>query len=277
MGLTKKEKLYSASVGFVLGAIYVVVGILESTNSTASIGVLFIPFYGGFGAVLSLAAYYAIKTNWLTRIALVLVSAVLGFGFYEKSENLKSASDSNTPASYLADLAQAKMLFGREEVLEAIAQNPNVTPELLLTLSKKEFTSVRMKVAENPAAPAELLNQMAQQGFNHDLHSALARNPKLPSEIIDKLLTATAQDFPGHTEFKLYQTFVWGPLARHANLTDAQFTKLTQFENPEYFLIYGIIESGRASCELLKKFRDGDNGALKSNATHKMRQQECGE
>lgn len=275
MNLTKKEKLYSALVGFVLGALYVVVGILKSTNSTASIGVLFIPFYGAFGAVVSVAAYYAIKTNWFTRVALILVVSVLSYGFYEKSENLKSASDTNTPASYLADLAQAKMLFGREEVLEAIAQNPNVTPELLLTLYKKEFTSVRMKVAENPSTPAELLNQIAQQGFNHDLHSALARNTKLPSNIIDKLLTATAQDFPGHTEFKLYQTFVWGPLARHANLTEAQFTKLTQFENPEYFLIYGIIESGRASCELLKKFRDGDNGALKSNATHKMRQQEC--
>lgn len=275
MKLSKKELIRSAVFGFLLGSIYVLFGILSSTNSTAIVGVLFIPFYGSAGAVLSVLAYYCIKQNWLTRSVFAVVLVVLIFGFYERNENLKSASDAGTPASYLVDLAQSKMLFGKESVLLALAANPSSPADLLKKLWDQGSATVRSTIAENPSAPTAFLVQISYEKFNYILHGALALNPNLPEMAIKRLLSAEPSDFSSTTEYKLYQTYVLGPLARHPQLKTEDFMKLTKIQNPEYFLVYGIIESGRADCNLLRTYRDGEYGALNGNAQSQMVKQNC--
>lgn len=275
MKLSKKELIISASIGFTIVALYIVRSVLQSTNSTAVVGFIFIPWYGSIGAIASIVSYYLIKRNWWTRLFFIVVVAFTSFGFYEKNEYVKSATDPNTPASYLVDLAQAKMLFSNEEVLLALAKNTSSPPELLQKLSENKSGQLKTSVAANPATSLDVLLKLSKEKYNYSLHAALVSNKKITPEIIEHLLIAKPSDFNSETEYKLYQTYVFGPLARNPLLTEENFLKLTQIQNPEYFLIYGIIQSGRASCDLLKSYRDGDNGALKTNASWQMDKQGC--
>lgn len=275
MKLSQKEKLVSAVIGFVIGACFVLYAVVVSTNSTASIGLLFIPVYGAFGALLSLVGYWSLKADWLTRFIFILISLVLGFGYYEKSENLKSASDPQTPASYLVDLAQTRMLFSKEDILMALAENPSSPPELLQKLSANESISIRAKVAANPSTDLDVLSRLGQEKLSYILHAALASNPNVPQAVVDRILSAVSSDFSSETEYKLYQTYVLGKLARLSKLSYQDFVKITQIKNPEYFLVFGIIESGRADCDLLRRYRDGEYGALRGNADSQLKKQGC--
>lgn len=274
--LSRKEKIISSVLGFLSACAYLLYVIFSSSNSTAAIGLLFIPVYGALGALVFCAAYYLAKKNLRTRLILCIVVFVFGGGYFYKQHTLAKAQSAGLSAEQYESIRKNYFGFDRQAILVALAANPHAPAELFEALVT-EGPPVRRALAGNPAVPLRLLEDLSQAPLSYDLHSALAANPVINQKIIDRLLSVVAKDFSSATEYELYQTYVLGPLARHKNLNSEDFIKLTQWPQPEYFLVYGLIESGRASCEFLRDLSLKTYEVLRQNARSQLKEQGCSE
>lgn len=97
-------------------------------------------------------------------------------------EWVKLAKDPETPLEILEPLCE----FGSERILSLIAQNPNITPEILLELSKYTIVlnwQLRSDIARNEKTPVEILNIYANDEF-WEVRSSVAGNPNVPTEVL---------------------------------------------------------------------------------------------
>lgn len=273
--ITRKEVFLSAALGFTLATAWILYAVFTSTSSTAPVGLVFIPIYGTAAAILAITSYYLVKRSWPTRILWLLAVALLGAGFYRKHTLLRTATDPAASAQALFEVFEAPVLFGQEDILVALAQNPAAPPELLRELARRPERPVLIKVAGNGHTDPATLETLAQMDFSYDIHTGLAHNPNLNQAQIDRLLSARPGDFKSPEEYGLYQTFVLATLARRPLLSDPDFQVLLHWPDPEYFLVYGLIESGRADCEWLHRQATVRTDALQGNASSQLAKQNC--
>lgn len=273
--LSRKEKIGASLFGFTVSTVLVLYAVLTSDSSTAVIGLIFVPVYGALAALLALGALYLWKKNQFTRLLLVILMSLSAAAYYRKHSMMRQATDPQAEAATLTTLTQSWIPFGRQDVLLALAGNPAAPGELLHELSQLPDSSIQGAVAQNPATGMATLNMLLQKPKDYYLFGALALNPNLTESQIDIILQVDSAMFPSPTEYRLYQNSVLGPLARHPNLSEVQFQTLLNWPQPEYFLVYGLIESGRADCAWLQKQATERTDALQGNASTQLQEQNC--
>lgn len=72
------------------------------------------------------------------------------------------------------------------DLLQALARNPQSSPDILIPLSTHPSRQIRAVVAANPSAPAETLHQLSRD-TDSSVVSQLARNPNISIEILYSL------------------------------------------------------------------------------------------
>jgi len=94
------------------------------------------------------------------------------------------AARTSTPSPVLASLATN----WRDEVREAVAENPSTPPEILTKFAEEyKFEGA---LARNPSTPPEILTQLASDADGvrqRWMKTAVARNPATPPEVRAKL------------------------------------------------------------------------------------------
>lgn len=221
--LSKKEKIGASLFGFTVATAYVLYAVFTSSSSTAAIGLIFIPVYGGAAALLALGALYLWKKNTYTRILLAIFITFTAAAYYHKQSLIRQAKDPQTEAVVLTAIPRQWIPFGRHDVLVALAGNQAAPGELLHELSQLPDSEVQGTVAQNPSTAAATLNMLLQKPKDYYLFGALALNPNLTQLQIDSILQVESAMFASPTEYRLYQNSVLGPLARHPNLSETQF------------------------------------------------------
>ena len=92
----------------------------------------------------------------------------------------KLAADPKTPEATLRKLAEDK----NEEVLAALAGNPNTPPEILERITRGSSSeNIFYGIAKNPSAPPELLRELTDFAARHDLamiSQVIVDNPSNP-------------------------------------------------------------------------------------------------
>lgn len=290
--ISKERKKYYKSVftlGAIIGALWCIKLILQSTNSTASIGFIFVPFYGALvGLVVGgcLYVFFTIYDLFKKKIELfsqqiatsIIFVAILTYGgvaYTLKHKALKLASDNLTHKEQLLELYEAFLPWGKEDVLALVASNPNSPNELLEKLSQHSNEYIVSKVAANPNTPLELLEKISDRALSYTTHSGLALNPRLNEKILNRLTSAQRSDFPGDTEYNLYQTFVLAPLARQPELPQIYFDKLAARPQPEYFLATAILNAERVSCDQIKPLLNEKMHTLQNLAYSQFEKHNC--
>ena len=201
-----------ATLAFNVGA---VVAIFSSSSSTAAIGFAFLPLYSFAVAAASWATVWSLLTlvelarsenlargprGWAAAAAAVLFLALLAAGSalaWQRQSVLKAASQSDTPAARLAEIAGEAFAGSDYEVLGRLATNAGVAPELVETLTafcEKELGGARpvlcyavlLGLASHPAAPPELLTRLAVNP-EVTIRTGVARNPHTPAENAETL------------------------------------------------------------------------------------------
>ena len=124
------------------------------------------------------------------------------------------ASDKETPAVVLAELAGDKSTFVRF----LVAGNPGASPEILNRLASDDSRGVRQNVANNPNAPADVLIRLAEDPFE-EVQWRLAMNPSCPASVLE-LLAAR-----GGSKMKL-------TIVNHPNLPLQVLKELTEDDDP---------------------------------------------
>lgn len=72
-------------------------------------------------------------------------------------------------------------------IREAVAENPNTSPQALLVgLSADDRRSIRAKAISNPNFPADKLTELSEKK-EESIREAVARNPKAPQDVLSKL------------------------------------------------------------------------------------------
>ncbi len=94
------------------------------------------------------------------------------------------AGNSSTPGATLDKLANLATLDKRERLLKKIADNPAAPPDLLEELASNPLTSIRASVAANPSTPSEILNLLAADSFR-EVQQSIARNPSSPLGLLE--------------------------------------------------------------------------------------------
>lgn len=274
-------------IGTALGAVFVVWAVFSSKSSTAPVGLILIPVYALMGAALGVGLAYVAETiRGLRRgqvgfhkvtlsLAILTAIGICGWGWASRHQALASLKSSSLATEELRALYFKSYLFGRPEVVNAIAEHPNASPELLDEIAHREKDYVRALVSGNENASPQLITEIASAPPSYERHFGAARNPKTPIAVFEKLLNISEKDFPGLSEYRLYQTFVLGPLAKNPALPKELFAKLASWEKPEYFFAVGIVQSPHASCEQIARFTSDQNQVLASTAQSAAREKNC--
>lgn len=120
----------------------------------------------------------ALPAPWETMIT--GIGRTLGGLLGNPKVRLALAGDTHSPPALLGWLAHDE----RDEMKLALARNPVAPAEVLFALAR--WNSVRPALAYNPGAPATLLATLKDH-WDPWVRRAVARNPKTPAEILCKL------------------------------------------------------------------------------------------
>jgi hypothetical protein len=104
------------------------------------------------------------------------------------------ARNQRTPAAVLRLLertAVQRPVGSRKDVLSALAENPKAPADVLERLAGSRFSWVRTTVARNPAASEDLLARLASDR-SLDVRGAVASNPLAPRELLEALASVAA-------------------------------------------------------------------------------------
>lgn len=278
--------LLCAGIGALgLSALYLY-SISQSTSSTAPIGFLFVPAVAGIGAGLAaILVFLAFTGKDVARgkgeprkiavaagvfIAIVLVA----FVWRRETELLDRAKNPETNAAWLEEIYSEPILLRKSEIHEALAIH-TATPAAILERMVEEGDYLAGLVGGNPSAPLTLLEKIASGAPSYHRHSGLARNPKLPRELAEKLIGVKSADFSGPTEYSLYQVYVLGALAKQENLPQDLFDRLAAWEDPEYFLVIALLYAPRISCLQLRRFLSYENQVIQNTAQGVFAKRKC--
>lgn len=265
-------------IGFVLVAITFLSVIFKSKSSTASIGILFIPIYGSLGALAAMALYFVAETIKETiaknikppRIAIsaviVLLFSCLIYAWQIREISLAELKNPKTSPEEIRKINERFIPFRRLDIQYATARNSKTPLDMLKKLVDGGNLYIQSLVASNFATPVELLEQIGKGPLSYENMSGLAVNPKTPVHIMERLIDVSEKDFKSPTEYKLYQSYVLGGLARNRSLPKNLYQKLVDWKNPEHFLKVGVIYSQQATCPVLKKYLSDENPTIVSTA-----------
>jgi hypothetical protein len=199
--------------GWALGAFLLVVlvgiwAIFQSRSSTAAIGILFLPFYGLFAAVMAwLFANLCVAERWGWRafgwfclaVSLAVPVALVFQGF--DSIALNESRDAKYQAS-LIEIAKNKA-----SLAEALTNNPGRESEMIDALIGKHADDRNhlLPILESRFVSAEALDRLAR---SEDLGIALSalRNPNCRAETLVRIYRTHA-----------YQDYFFQAVAAHAN------------------------------------------------------------
>lgn len=288
----KRVYMLAAFAGFFAAAAWVIHAVFTSTSSTAAIGLIFVPVYGGAAALVAVALLFAALTfndavaqriAWTdSRIvgAGAIVCAVLAFGgsvwLYRQAHAI--ASDPRSSPEALLEVSQRWIPLWSEDVVTALAKNPSTPPKLLEAIVRagagQHLVSL---VGANPNTPLAALEQIAAGARNYERVAGLAGNPHITPAIAERLAGVQPGDFRGDLEYRLYQTFVLAALARNPATPQAVFDRLAAHQKPEYFLAVAIIYTERASCAQIARAGEtgGENPVLRNTAQSQLKRRGC--
>jgi hypothetical protein len=272
-------------LGGMAGVVYLVAGIFRSTNSTAALGILFLPIFflgGAIALAVPAAAVFASRdilkgdrstskmllaaTAWVL-VAYVATASVL----WEKS--MREAQESQANEESLRAALQRWLPFGRGSVESAVIQNPAVTPAILGELWAGADNSVKSQVLENPKTPVAILWAVARQAPDYFLHSALARNPALPPAAMEVIVENSTK--AGVPNRNLVETHVLSALARREDLPPLLLEKIMAINTPSYFLVYALVNNEKATCAQARKFLASTDELTVREVRAAMRKKNC--
>lgn len=280
-----------ALAGFLVATAWVLYAVFTSDSSTAPLGLIMIPLYGGAAALLGCAVVYvgftladvlAGRLAWgsarvLVASAFVAMAVLFGGSVLLYRDAMAVASDSFSPPEDLMAVSQRWLPLRREEVIFALAQNPATPGNLLSTMAAQDSYHLVSLVGANPGTPLAALEQIAAGSRSYERVAGLAENPRITPAIVERLAKVARGDFRGDLEYKLYQTFVLAALARNPTTPQPVFDRLAALDKPEYFLAVAIIYAERASCAQIARAGEtgGDNPVLRSTAQSQLKRRGC--
>ncbi len=250
------EKHLLRVMGAAIAVIYLLVGIFKSTNSTAAIGFIMIPFFAALGAFAGDAIQYGWdliqkkRSHSMPKTVLILVVVVfVGIKWiqsYAHDQDLQLAKNPATPLPQILQLLQKN----DPALTAAIAANPSLPPNELDNLIHKNLTDY------------------------HLIYSAV-QHPSLNMDQIKRIANLTASDFKGRTEYELYQNFVWAALAQRPDIPAETIHVLAAKSNPQHFLILALLESATLTCAEKQKFLPQSNQVLENSILKSIEQSHC--
>jgi hypothetical protein len=251
-------------LGGIAGVVYLIAGILRSTNSTAALGILFLPLFFLGGAIALAVPAAALFTTvdilkgdrsksklLLAATAWVLIAYVATASVLWK-KSLSEAREPQANEESLRIAAQRWLPFGKSSVELAVVENPAVTPAILSELWPAADNSVKSLILENPKTPAAILESVAREPPDYFLHSALARNPALTPALMEKIVANSVK--PDVPDRDLVETHVLSALVRRKDLPAPLFRRILAIDSPSYFLVYAIVNNEKVTCEQAKSF-----------------------
>lgn len=281
-----------ALAGFLIATAWVLYAVFTSDSSTAAIGLIFVPLYGGLAALIGCAVVYvgfvavdvlAGRLAWgsvrvLTASAFVAVAVLFGGAVFLYRDALAIAENPQSPPDELMAVSQRWIPLWQLEVFLALAKNP-ATPGSLLTAmaEQKESPALVSMIGANPGTPVATLEKIAAGSRNYERVAGIAENPQITPAIAERLANVASKDFRDELEYKLYQTFVLAALARNPATPQAVFDRLAAFEKPEYFLAVAVIYAERANCAQIMRAGEsgGENAVLRSTAQSQLKRRGC--
>lgn len=251
-----KIKYSPILIGALISVAVLLYGIFTSTNSTASIGFLFVPVYALVGALLG---------GLVEHIYLL---------FKKKRELISKPS-----AVYLAVLLMVIAFFInklQERKQLALAADPNTSALELRELLAKRNGALQRLVLANPSLPMEDARAyFTKNKTKYDVASDIIHGAHLDPAMISEMVNLVSDDFSSKTEYELYQTFVWAPLVRKKKVSPEQIHLLSAKSSPEHFLILALLGSNELTCAEKKKFLPQENIVLENAITTSMTQSGC--
>ena len=246
-------------LGGVLSSVYLIFQILNSTSSTAGVGLLFLPvFFVGGGVLLSLPFWVfrlgrVFRQTGALRVLgamLLIVGSVFMLAWVGLSHHLslKFVRESGRTSSELARVVLSRPFWGHERLLEEILRHPAVDQGLLETIwsSSRATGAIRNQVLAHPAAHKDWMLSVILARVDYSAYAAIASNPNLNAETLRELANRSlAYEGP---ERKLIHTYVLAELIRREDLPDDLRQNILQVQNPEYFLVFALAQSPQITC-----------------------------
>lgn len=279
-----------AIAGFLIATAYMLYLVFVSTNSTAAIGLIFIPVYGAVAAIGGYAVVYtgfavadvlAGRLLWssgrgLLASALIVAALLVGGALLLYRNALAVASDPQSQPDALMAVSQRWIPLWRENVIVELAKNP-ATPGNLLTAIAEAGQNSRLVslVGANPGTPLPTLENIAAGPRSYERVAGLAENPRITPAIVERLANVARSDFRDDIEYKLYQTFVLAELARNPATPQPAFDRLAARDQPEYFLAVAIIYADRASCAQIARVAEKGGELLRNTARSQLQKRGC--
>ena len=285
--MRKFHYLLGGTLGFILAAAWLVRGIFASTNSTASIGFLFLPFVGAAGALYGALCVFSLgvllgvfgrgpRPSHLRQVgaAIFVLAMITGSILWRREARiLREAGAAHFEPAKFAELKNAGLWRGGE-IRMALAGNSSAPPDLLRELAREDSRLLNV-IGANAAAPADLVEEIARGTLSYDRVAGVAGNSKLPEELRMRLARVSRADFGSDTEYSLYQTFVLAALARRADLSVALLKVLLEKENPEYFFSLALLASPLTNCEQVFRFSHHQNEMVQRAASQESERRKC--
>lgn len=250
------EKHLLRVMGAAIAVIYLLVGIFKSTNSTAAIGFIMIPFFAALGAFAGDAIQYGWdliqkkRSHSMPKTVLILVVVVfVGIKWIQS--------------------------YAHDQDLQ-LAKNPATPLPQILQLLQKNDPALTAAIAANPSLPASELDILITQHLSdyHFIYSAL-QHPALNLEQIQKISALQASDFKGQVEYELYQNFVWSALAKRSDIPAEIIHVLAAKSNPQHFLILALLDSPVLTCAEAEKFLPQKNSVLENAIVKTLQKNGC--
>lgn len=285
----KRGYFLATLAGFIAGAAWVIHAVLTSTNSTAVIGLMFVPVYGGGGALIARALLYVVFTfsDWragrlaggtprlLAAWAFVAAGLAWGGAYWIYRDALATASDPSSPAAALQAVSTRWLPMGHDDVEAALARNPSAPPALLETYAGAQRHYLVSLAGANPGTPPAALEKIAAGTRSYDRVAGLAGNPRITPAIAGRLAGVTRADFGDDVEYRLYQTFVLAALVRNPATPQPLFDRLAAWDGPEHFLAVAVIYAERASCAQINRAGETGSEVLRSTARSQLKLRGC--
>ena len=281
-----------ALAGFLIATAWVLYAVFTSDSSTAAIGLIFVPLYGGLAALIGCVVVYvgftaadvlAGRLPWgsvrvLTASAFVALAVLFGGAVFLYLDALAIAENPQSPPDELMAVSQRWIPLWQLEVLLALAKNP-ATPGALLTAmaEQKESNNLVSLIGANSGTPVATLEKIAAGSRSYERVAGVAENPQITPAIAERLANVARKDFRDDLEYKLYQTFVLAALARNPSTSEPVFDRLAAWDKPEYFLAVAVIYAERATCAQIMRAGEtgGENAVLRNTAQSQMKRRGC--
>ncbi len=287
--MKNKTPIFFSILGALLGGVYLVVGIFQSTSSTAAVGLILLPVFVLIGALVGYFLGFVLDSFQLLlrrkirlfswRIFLSLLGIILfSFGLTLRQQEkllLKRLQEGSVSTNELPEIFRGKYSFFSKEIRTKILSLPNLPIEIqneVLESGSKDDIGL---LGQNQDVDLTILEKIVSLDPHYAVHFGAAENTKLKPSLLDRLLVVDAQRFPSETEFHLYQTFVLANLVKRNDFTSAQFQLLSKIKHPETFLLYAMLDSPYLTCGHFQNFDSQGNQVVEAAISAKKSSLRC--